>query len=95
MARRFLSLDTGMCEVRDACDAPSLNRSASGLKQVALLFLREDTLIRLGEAVSHLSISKDPIRWDLLALEHTVTAAKEGQPDSDDEDVESARPALL
>jgi hypothetical protein len=60
-----------------------------------LLFLREDILSRLGEAVNHLSISKDSIGWDLVALEHTVTTAKEGQPDSDDEDVESARPALL
>lgn len=60
-----------------------------------LLFLREDALIRLGEVVNHLSISKDSIGWDLVALEHTVTTAKEGQPDSDDEDVESERPALL
>jgi hypothetical protein len=58
-------------------------------------FFREDTLIRLGEVVSHLGISKDSIGWDLVALEHRVTTAKEGQPDSDDDDVESERPALL
>jgi len=56
---------------------------------------REDTLIRLGEVVSDLSISKNSIGWDLVGLEQTVTTAKEGQPDSDDEDVESERPALL
>jgi len=55
---------------------------------------REDTLIRLGEVVSDLSISKDSIGWDLVGLEQTVTTA-DGQPDSDDEDVESERPALL
>ncbi|KAI0282729.1 SHQ1 protein-domain-containing protein [Russula brevipes] len=56
---------------------------------------REDTLIQLGEAVSQLSISKDSIGWDLVVLEHTVQTAKAGQPDSDDEDVESEKPALL
>jgi protein SHQ1 len=56
---------------------------------------REDTLIRLGDVVSHLSISKGSIGWDLVLLEHTVQTAKEGQPDSDDEDVESQRPSLL
>ena len=55
--------------------------------------LREDTLIRLGEIVSDLSISKDSIGWDLVGLEQTVTTAG-GQPDSDDDD-ESERPALL
>lgn len=59
-----------------------------------LLLLREDTLIRLGEVVSDLSIPKDSIGWDLVGLEQTVTTT-EGQPDSDDEDVESERPALL
>jgi hypothetical protein len=60
-----------------------------------LLFFREDTLIHLGEIVNDLSISKDLIGWDIVALEHTVTTAEEGQPDSDDEDVESERPTLL
>ncbi|KAI0255359.1 SHQ1 protein-domain-containing protein [Lactifluus subvellereus] len=56
---------------------------------------REDTLVRLGRAVGRLSISKDSLGWDLVALEHTVQIAKEGQPDSDDEDLESERPAPL
>ena len=58
---------------------------------------REDTLIRLGDVISHLSISKDSIGWDLVELEHTVQTAKERQQDSDDEDdgVESDRPTLL
>ncbi|KAI0003212.1 SHQ1 protein-domain-containing protein [Russula compacta] len=56
---------------------------------------KEDTLIRLGEVLSHLSVSKDSIGWDLVALEHTVQTAKGAQPDSDDEDVESERPTLL
>jgi hypothetical protein len=58
---------------------------------------REDTLIRLGDVVSHLSVSKDLIGWNLVDLEHTVQTAKERQPDSDDEDegVESERPTLL
>jgi protein SHQ1 len=60
-----------------------------------LFSFREDTLIQLGEAVSQLSISKDSIGWDLVVLEHTVQTAKAGQPDSDDEDVESEKPALL
>ena len=67
----------------------------SGWTQKVLLFFREDTLIRFGEAVSHINISKDSIGWDLVALEHTVTTANDSQSDSDDEDVESERPALL
>jgi protein SHQ1 len=61
------------------------------------LFFREDTLIRLGDVVSHLSISKDSTGWDLVGLEHTVQTTKERQQDSDDEDedVESERPTLL
>jgi hypothetical protein len=58
---------------------------------------REDTLIRLGDVISHLSVSKDSIGWDLVELEHTVQTTKEPQQDSDDEDedVESERPTLL
>lgn len=58
---------------------------------------REDTLIRLGDVISHLSVSKDSIGWDLVELEHTVQTARERQQDSDDEDenVESERPTLL
>ncbi|KAI0303359.1 SHQ1 protein-domain-containing protein [Multifurca ochricompacta] len=52
----------------------------------------EDTLVQLGQVVSRLSISKDSLGWDLVALESMVQIAKEGQPDSDDE---SERPALL
>jgi len=87
MARRLLSLDTSLCEVRDA--AQSIDCS-----KIYCFLLREDTLICLGEIVSDLSISKDSIGWDLVGLEQTVTTA-DGQPDSDDEDVESERPALL
>ena len=54
----------------------------------------EDTLLQLGRAVSHLSISKDSFGWDLVVLERTIQKAKEGQPDSDDEHLESERPAL-
>jgi hypothetical protein len=66
------------------------------LKFLGSLF-REDTLIRLGDVVSHLSVSKDSIGWDLVELEHTVQTTKERQQDSDDEDedVESERPTLL
>jgi len=60
-------------------------------------FFREDTLIRLGDVISILSVSKDSIGWDLVELEHAVQTAKERQQDSDDEDenVECERPALL
>lgn len=51
-------------------------------------------MVRLGWAVSRLSMSKDSLGWDLVALERTVQMA-EGQPDSDDEDLESERPAPL
>jgi hypothetical protein len=73
-----------------------LNLHDFDLKFFCSLF-REDTLIRLGDVISHLSVSKNPIGWDLVELEHTVQAAKERQPDSDDEDenVESERPTLL
>jgi hypothetical protein len=66
------------------------------LKFFGSLF-REDTLIRLGDIVSHLTVSKDSIGWDLVGLEHMVQTVKERQPDSDDEDedIESERPALL
>ncbi|KAH9977112.1 hypothetical protein BGW80DRAFT_1435864 [Lactifluus volemus] len=55
----------------------------------------EDTLIKLGRAVSCLSIQKDSLGWDLVALEIMVQTVKEGQPDSDDEDLELERPAAL
>jgi hypothetical protein len=51
----------------------------------------EDTLIQLGRAVSHLSVSKDSLGWDLVTLEHRVQTTNEGQLDSDDENP----PALL
>ncbi|KAH9967827.1 SHQ1-domain-containing protein [Russula dissimulans] len=56
---------------------------------------REDALIQFGRVVSNLSISKDSIGWDLVTLEQAVQPAREGQPDSDDEDFESEKPALL
>jgi hypothetical protein len=73
-----------------------LNLHNFDLKNFCLLF-SEDTLIRLGDVVSHLSVSKNLIGWDLVELEHTVQTAKERQPDSDDEDedVESERPTLI
>jgi len=58
-------------------------------------YAREDTLIHLGRVVSNLNISKDSIGWDLVVLEQAVQTTREGQPDSDDEDVESEKPALL
>lgn len=85
------------CRWIQACARYVVLRSqsiSSRLDSKFLLLFREDTLIRLGEVVSDLSISKDSIGWDLVGLEQTVMTA-EGQPDSDDEDVESERPALL
>ena len=55
----------------------------------------EDTLIKLGQTLSRLSIPKDSLGWDLVALERMVQTVKEGQPDSDDEDLELERPAPL
>ncbi len=47
--------------------------------------------MRLGQDVSRLSISKDSIGWDLVALKRAVQIARESQSDSDDES-ESEKP---
>ncbi|KAI9457808.1 SHQ1-domain-containing protein [Lactarius psammicola] len=54
----------------------------------------EDSLKRLGQDVSRLTVSKDSLGWDLVALEREVQAAKEGQSDSDDEEPASEEPAV-
>jgi len=87
MARRFLSLDTSLCEV--ILFPPVFGNT------LTVYTSSEDTLIKLGRAVSHLSIPKDSLGWDLVALERMVQTVKEGQPDSDDEDLELERPAAL
>ena len=58
------------------------------------LFFSEDSLKRLGQDVSLLSMSKDSLGWDLVALERAVQAARDGQSDSDDEEPESETPAV-
>ena len=85
MARRFLSVDTGLCEV--------WIKSTSGF--IYLFFYSEDSLKRLGQDVSSLNMSKDSLGWDLVALERAVQATREDQSDSDDEELESETPALL
>ena len=60
-----------------------------------LFIFSEDRLKRLGQDVRRLSMSKDLLGWDLVALEHAVQTAKEGPSDSDDEEPDSERPALL
>lgn len=55
----------------------------------------EDALKQLGQDVSRLSMLKDSLGWDLVALERAVQAAREDQSDSDDEEPESETPALL
>lgn len=85
MARRFLSVDTGLCKVW-----------RSQLFGIIYLFLySEDSLKRLGQDVSCLNMSKDSLGWDLVALERAVQATREDQSDSDDEEPESETPALL
>ena len=59
------------------------------------IIFSEDHLKRLGQDVSRLSMSKDSLGWDLVALEHAVQTAREGPSDSDDEEPDSERPALL
>jgi hypothetical protein len=74
----------------------SLNPRDFDLKSFCSPF-REESLIRLGNVVSHLTVSKDSIAWDLVELEHMVQTTKERQQDSDDEDedIESERPTLI
>ena len=57
---------------------------------------REDTLRALGSAVKRVSMSKEMIGWDLIALEAIVDEeGVEGRaPDSDDES-DDERPAVL
>lgn len=45
----------------------------------------EDSLKRLGQDVTRLSMSKNSLNWDLVALERAVQDARESQSDSDDE----------
>ena len=86
MARRFLSVDTGLCEVWTS-------KSTFGI--IYLFFYSEDSLKRLGQDVSSLDMSKYSLGWDLVALERAVQATREDQSDSDDEELESETPALL
>jgi protein SHQ1 len=62
---------------------------------VYLFIISEDHLKRLGQDVSRLSMSKDSLGWDLVALERAVQTAREGPSDSDDEEPDSETPALL
>lgn len=90
MARRFLSMGTDFCKVLYG----SVGWSESKIF-IYLSIFSEDHLKRLGQDVSRLSMSKDSLGWDLVALEHAVQTAREGPSDSDDEEPDSERPALL
>ena len=58
--------------------------------------VREDALRALGAAVKRVSMSKEMIGWDLIALEAIVDeeGVERRAPDSDDES-EDERPAVL
>ena len=84
-------MGTGLCKVRNGDPKCKL----FGIFIYLSMFLSEDSLKRLGQDVGRLSMSKDSLGWDLVTLERTVQAAREGPSDSDDEELESERPALL
>ena len=81
-------MGTGLCKVRSGDPSVSFRKSF-------IYFSSEDSLKRLGQDVGRLSMAKDSLGWDLVALERAVQAARAGPSDSDDEEPESERPALL
>ncbi|KAI0262860.1 SHQ1-domain-containing protein [Gloeopeniophorella convolvens] len=56
------------------------------------VYAKEDTLVKLGQDVKHLIISKNSLGWDLGSLERMVQATAQEPSDSDDEVVAELRP---